>query len=518
MHLASKHLFGQGRFEDAFQYAKTAVDLVRFACPAHLDISEREQLIPLLNGISVDACALGIKLGRNEEALELLEQGRGILNFLPEAFADSLNELRRDHPQLYARFDQCRESILASISFQQPSELKESGPESPDDAIGGSDVAQMASVLTEIRQEAHYQDFYRPVTAAEMQSLATMSPIVVLVGSSLHPYAAVVRQESIQIVDLSPEAVNSSPTGTVHFFSECCRRLNHIYGCEFMSLDFSTEDQARTHFKKLNPLERAANLDEILASLWIAVVEPINRNLDFGAPADRTFHEAVMNARKSLVTWIRTGFFSRMPVPVAGTMGSTGTSFISRAISSFAASFQSLSLTVSRNSITTRGLEKGLIITMPSKGSKSYRSAPFLRGESVKAEVSAVKQAATSIEWSVLERPSAQDVKERLPDARFVQFICHGVEDQQEPRKSHLKLWKDTGPGKGRMDPLYVSEISSWSTSNVSLVFLAACSVADAQSESFSMKILISRIRSRLLASNTSSARCGRFKVQSPQR
>ena len=68
MHLASQYLFRQKRYTDAFQYAKKAVELILFACPAHLDMSERENLVPLLNGISVDACALGIKLGRAKEA------------------------------------------------------------------------------------------------------------------------------------------------------------------------------------------------------------------------------------------------------------------------------------------------------------------------------------------------------------------------------------------------------------------------------------------------------------------
>ena len=73
-HLAAQYLSKQECYEDAFQHAKTSVELIRFACPAHLDTSERESLILLLNGISVDACALAIKLGRHEEALELVSK------------------------------------------------------------------------------------------------------------------------------------------------------------------------------------------------------------------------------------------------------------------------------------------------------------------------------------------------------------------------------------------------------------------------------------------------------------
>lgn len=78
MYLVAQYLSKQERYKNVFQHAKTAVELIRFACPAQLDSSERENLISLLNGISVDACALAIKLGRHEEALELVSKFQSI--------------------------------------------------------------------------------------------------------------------------------------------------------------------------------------------------------------------------------------------------------------------------------------------------------------------------------------------------------------------------------------------------------------------------------------------------------
>lgn len=69
-------------------------------------------------------------------------------------------------------------------------------------------------------------------------------------------------------------------------------------------------------------------------------------------------------------------------------------------------------------------------------------------------------------------------------------MICHRVENHRDPRRSHLKLWQDTSCGKSRVDLLYVSDISIWITRKTSLVFLSACSVADAESEEFSDKNL----------------------------
>ena len=187
--------------------------------------------------------------------------------------------------------------------------------------------------------------------------------------------------------------------------------------------------------------------------------------------------KAIETSLPNRVTWIRTGTFSRMPVHMA--RDDIGMPFISRAISSYVASFRSLSLSHSRQRTAKRGLEDGLFVTMPSTVSRPPQGSPFLKAENVAAEVSAVMEAAKSINWSSLERPSAQQVRERFANARFVHVICHGVENPQYPERSHLKLWQDTRRGKGRVDPLYVSDISTWMTRKTSVVFLSACSVAD---------------------------------------
>ena len=505
MHLASKHLFRQKRYKDAFQYAKKAVELVRFACPSHLEISERERLVPLLNGISVDACALGIKLGRDKEALEVLEQGRGILNFLPDAFADSLNELRCQHPRLFVKFERCRQCILATIDSRDPAEQKDGGTRSPEGNNDGDDIDQMASVLAEIRRKPKFKNFYRPITAAEMQSLATVGPIIVLVGSSLLPYAVIVRQHSIETIDLSPEAVEPSPFWDVDSFHESSRKLDLILGRELARLDFSEDQQARLQTLTLSDRERAEDLRRLLYFLWHAVIGPINRVLKFDGPQTPNLFDSLMCSWKNRIAWIRTGSFRRIPVHVA--LNDRNVPFISYATSSFVASFQSLSLSHSSYKTAQRGLEDGLLITMPSKPSKSQRPAqvrsepsvsvshemrssskdrPFLKAENVEEEVSSVIKHASNINWSVLERPSAEQVKDNFPNARFIHFICHGVEDRNEPRRSHLKLWKETRPGRGRVDPLFVSNISTWLARKTALVFLSACSVADAESVAFS--------------------------------
>lgn len=105
--------------------------------------------------------------------------------------------------------------------------------------------------------------------------------------------------------------------------------------------------------------------------------------------------EAFESSLRNSVIWIRTGTFSRMPVHVA--RDDLDISYIGRAVSLYMASFQTLSLSHSRQRTATRRLENGLFVTMPSTVSKSSQNSSFLKAENVAAEVSAVIKAAKSI-------------------------------------------------------------------------------------------------------------------------
>ena len=360
---------------------------------------------------------------------KLLEQGRGILSFLPDAFADSLNELRREHPRLFMKFDQCRQSILVTFNSRDPAKQEDLKAKSPDGSNDEDDVDRLSSILTEIRQKTKFKNFYRPIAAAEMQSLATKGPIVVLVGSSLLPYAVIVRQESIQIVDLSPEAVDPSPYWDVDSFRHLSVSiLNPILGRRVVGLEVSADEQVSIQIKASDNMARARSLRGLLNFLWYAVVEPINKVLKFGAPQGRTLSDSVTSSWKNRITWVRTGNLNRMPVHVA--TDDQNIPFLSRAISSYVGSFQSLSLSHSRHKAAHRELENGLLVTMPSVSASSEiksfpKDWPFLNAKNVEEEVSTITENASNINWSVLERPSAEHVKSRFSDAAFIHFIYH---------------------------------------------------------------------------------------------
>ena len=483
MHLAAKHLFGEGRYSEAFHHARKAVELIRFACPAHLEMSDRVSLVPLLNGISVDACALGIKLGRVNEALELLEQGRGILNFLPDAFADNLDQLAREYPELFEKFEKCRQNVATTITYLDASGHEAGNSAKYDDVIDEDSLDNLSSILTEIRQKPGFENFYQPMTVSQMQGLACNGSIIVLVGSSLIPYAVILNQQSIKTVQLSLQHIDTSKKA--NFFGDWSSSiLNQITGRELFTVNFSDDGQTDVKSSRLSDAQRSVALQDLLHILWVRVIEPINNVLSFKGPPGPTIEDSLFNSIKNQVSWIRTGVYSRMPMHAA--LSEDDVPFISYAVSSYMSNFQSLSAAQKRTKAISQEQGHGLLITMPSKSNRPTFGGPFLRAEIVQQEVSNITQSAESIQWSKLERPSAERVKHHFTSARYAHFICHGILDPEEPRKSHLKLWQDLKSGKGRVDPLYLSEIASWQASKTALVFLSACSVADTENKSFS--------------------------------
>ncbi|KAL8761082.1 MAG: hypothetical protein Q9194_007732, partial [Teloschistes cf. exilis] len=174
----------------------------------------------------VDALQAASDGGHDRPVQTLLEKGADV------------NDLRREHPALFSRFDECRQGIIASISSQGPSTDTKIDLENPNEVKGDNDATEMCNILADIKQQPNFKDFYRPIIAAEMQSLATTGPVVVLVGSSLQVYVVVVRQEGMEAVDLSSEAVQESPFWKADFLAMCSQELNHILGRALVQLDF----------------------------------------------------------------------------------------------------------------------------------------------------------------------------------------------------------------------------------------------------------------------------------------
>ena len=92
--------------------------------------------------------------------------------------------------------------------------------------------------------------------------------------------------------------------------------------------------------------------------LWCFVIKPISDKLDLPENID----DGDVQSNETYITWIRTGYFSRLPEHMA--MGDSWVMFVQRATSSSVSSFRAFGIAKSNSKIVCRKEDRGLIITM----------------------------------------------------------------------------------------------------------------------------------------------------------
>lgn len=340
-----------------------AVELIQFACPPELTIAEKEQLVPLLNGVGVDACAIALELELVGEAVELLEQGCNFLKRSPAASNDMLAELRDKHPELFNDFEEIRQSLLTrclSHHTEKPEASYFEDSNDPEDNFPHT-LEQMPIILWQIRRLPKFASFFRQASISEICGIVGADPVVVLVGASMLTYAIVLESRGeLTILDLSKD-LDGGPG-----FRELRRRgaFNMIPSnipLFRVGPDPVKSDELNFDKLELDNVERTEELLLLAEVLWKSTVGRVNEVLGFDFPNKDIFHGSQQNR----VTWIRTGTFQGMPLHVA--RDEEGLPFLFRAISSYSSSFQALSESASREGKRQKdNVNQGVIITMPS--------------------------------------------------------------------------------------------------------------------------------------------------------
>ena len=503
-HMAFLSLIANNQYGEAWKLSRQAVDLIPFICPSHLGPDDKKESILWVHGISRDACVAGLELGKTNEALEVLEQGRGLLVHNKKGTVDDNSRLEHEHVDLFRRFDYARYRLIGAGKASEPYVSRNYIPD--------QEMESMSTILSEIRQQPTYENFLRPIPAESMMRMATHGPVVVLVGSTMGSYAIIIKPDSIEHLDL-----NYGKMGRCGEFESV---LVPLIAAGAMDI-FSDEDIPYTgsNTREMGWKARQESFLSLLSLLWFYIVKPISDKL--GLPEE--IKDGDDQSKMNHITWIRTGHFSRLPVHMA--MDASGVMFVQRATSSFVSSFRTFGIVKSNSKAVWRKKDRGLIITMsrpkwhtqpngsaarPTETSTSVSLTKILeldqglRSSSVdsidpqsrrqlgsmragkvfisnaREEASIVRQKAANVAWTELERPSPHVVESQCADVAFLHVVAHGVTDPGDPFQSHLKLWA-LDNGKGHVDKLTVSQISQWTTRNACVAFLSACSTADAK-------------------------------------
>ncbi|WP_018639586.1 CHAT domain-containing protein [Parafrankia elaeagni] len=445
-----------GRWREAAEGLDVAVSLAGLVAPRSLDRSDQEHQIEELGRLGSDAAACCVRAGQVDRAVELFEQGRGILLGQALESRTDLTVLTERHPNLARRFIAARDALDqpsagAATPILSPADTASDSMHArhrrPDDSARTQRRRDAATaftgVLADIRAMPGFERFLSPPLIRDLTAVSVDGPVVVVTVSTYGSYALIVTgggvDTPIPLTTLTPEIVTSQVTAFI------------------TALDEGTNSPAAGA-----PAERV--LAEILGWLWDELAGPVFARLGItGPPAP--------GEPWPRVWWCLSGLLSFLPVHAAG--HHTGrddpepATVMDRAVSSYTPTIRALGH-ARRHDTAAAGAsiqDRGLIVAMP-----RTPGASDLPGAT--AEAAAVSRHHTGhLEVIVGAEATRRSVLAAMKRAQWAHFACHGDADFTHPSASHLLL------NDHQESPLTVIDVSRLRL-DARLAFLSACSTA----------------------------------------
>ncbi|GAB3141481.1 CHAT domain-containing protein [Amycolatopsis stemonae] len=409
-----------GRTQQAARGYADAVRLLPLLAGRALAREDAEHWLRRTSGLAADAAAWAISAGHPDDAVALLELGRGVL--LTQAFdaRSDLTELRERDPELAARFTTLTTTL---------------GTDDEDSERRRRAAAELDEVLDRIRELPGLQRFLRPPSLDALCAEAAAGPIVLLNVSDHRSDALILTADGVVVQPL--------PT---------CSRA-------------AVAEQARALAAAQRPGadRREANraVVPILVWLWENVTEPVLRALGLDVPAV---------GEPPRIWWVPGGLLGLLPLHAAGHHDGSGRAVLDRATSSYTP--------------TARALAHARARVRPRTGRPDPRLLVVAVGRTANADTEALAGARREGEALAAKIPNHRlladgdatrdRVLAELPAATWVHFACHGRTDAASPSRNELVLYDRALP---------VRDIMELRIENAELAVLAACDTARTSGE-----------------------------------
>ncbi|MFE7267203.1 CHAT domain-containing protein [Streptomyces sp. NPDC057592] len=196
---------GHEQWRTALDGYAAAIELLPSLASPGVDREVREQRLARWSGLAAEAASCAIAAGDAERALELLEQGRGVLwSQLLDTRGDT-DLLRTTAPDIADRLAEVEASLDTS---RGPQDVHE--PEADSEARWWARAAnqrlvwaaEQEDLLARARELPGLADFRRPATAARLRQAAADGPVVLVVVSRWRAAALVIDQAATTVVPL----------------------------------------------------------------------------------------------------------------------------------------------------------------------------------------------------------------------------------------------------------------------------------------------------------------------------
>ncbi|KAI1504695.1 CHAT domain-containing protein [Biscogniauxia marginata] len=416
-------------WEESSQLLEDAIKLLPAVSPRLLQHTDKQHMLTDFAGLASMGVAASLNAGKGaDNALRLLELGRGIIAGLLMDMRVDISDLHQKYPALADEFVSLRD------------ELDSPGVLPGDDMSTWETQAKQrreadekfSKLMTTIRAKPEFGRFLLPPDRDELMAVADPDPIVVI---NLSPYrcdAFIIESSQIRVLELS--------------------------GLKLQDAEKWAKDLRSSHATNFP-------MATMLEWLWDVVCRPCLDILGCKKPS---------SSDPPHVWWIPTGLLSQLPLHAAGIHmpGSTET-VLDRVMSSYAPSIKAL-IHGRRRRIcdpVKPSSDCALLIAMrETPGLLANRILP-----SAADEVEMLSELCPELQLRPI-RPASRkaDVLKHLGRCKIFHFAGHGESDPMEPSRSRLLLedWAS--------DPLTVGDLRDHrlqeNESPPFLSYLSACS------------------------------------------
>ncbi|CAN9392750.1 unnamed protein product [Alternaria alternata] len=422
-------------FAEADVLLQLAVSLLQKVSPRSLQQKDQQDAISKFSGMTTVAASVAMQAGATaEKALELLEEGRGIILGLLFDVRSDISALRSQHPELASRFEHLRDS-LESPAAQAHIENVSSGTNvSLDFTHRNNIVKQLDESIAHIREQKGFLDFLAPPSITEMQTVASAGSVVVINVSQYRSDAFIVASSHLEHVHL-PD----------------------------LQLDTIKRWAALLMSRKICQ----SKMFELLRWLWDVLAQPIFETLQSSGLVPHR------PSNKPRLWWIPSGPLCSLPIHAAGIYTKNSSCILmDKVISSYSPSIKAMIFS-QRNAVNTAShssFHRSLIVSMGTTPGVSDLPFANEEGQAVRTELSKLLTIDQLPEVQL--KPNKAAVIADMSRATILHFAGHGLSDSKDPLDSKLLVedWQK--------DPLTVKDLLSLRLHQKPpfIAYLSACS------------------------------------------
>ncbi len=414
-----------GLTDDALRAFASAVRLLDEAAWAGLGRQDQERLLGRLTGLPTDAAAMAITEGRLEYAVELLEQGRGVL-LVRQLEAPAQHAALREHARDLAEQLAWVQRALDLPASGDPVGRDELAgrPAEPSTAGRRTELArQRDSLIHQIRARRDLQDVVTPPPFSRLAAAAARGPVIIINISSYRCDALIITGGTVQPVPLPG-----------------------------LSADAVTEQTE----KLLEAADNAVQgLTPVLEWIWDQIVSPVLSHLRLTGPL-------ASGQQVPRIWWCPTGIAAFLPLHAAGRYPAAGPSpdtALNMAVSSYTPTLRTLIQLRERQAGPISPAAGPLTIAMP----QTPGAADLTSAETEASDLASRFSCSTCLSGPAATHAA---VTEAMGKHLWAHFACHGVQDLLAPSRGRLILYDE---------PLTIPQLMALRLNNPSFAFLSAC-------------------------------------------